>query len=528
MTVSIKALVGIPRLYRIGPLSSGLFVLRGLLNPLLCGIAGAVASLGFAPHYLHWISFCGLALGVYGFSRQDSLQSGLAAGFLFGAGLYAPATFWLFAGVDHTYEHLFAILAPSLLILGLMLSPMVMSVMAFALRRYRAPALLAVLPGVSVAFEFARHHGALAFPWLSLGYAQIPDGPFAGYSPLLGIMGVGWVQWMAAGCVALLAHGAASAKVCIFGLMLMLLGMVSSSSTFWTQPVGKPISIALLQGSIRSEDKFKSNQLPVIQGVYDKLMRSVAAQLVVMPETAWPVFESEIPEALERSTQSYALESGADVLVSHLMAHPDQDGRYFAVARNIGVSGGQEYLKRRLVPFGEYIPFPWLFQDAYEKITKLKLLDTSAGPADQPMPVVAGHRAAIRLCYEDLFAGEAHEELAIAHFVVGMVNDDWFDSTAPLFQHLQASQARALESEKPYLRASNTGVTALIDERGHVTHQLPTDQPGVLAAALQPRSGSTPYNRHGDLPVVLLSAALLVGAGVKINQLKNDKVRHAQ
>jgi apolipoprotein N-acyltransferase len=188
----------------------------------------------------------------------------------------------------------------------------------------------------------------------------------------------------------------------------------------------------------------------------------------------------------------------------------DARGRYYNAVVSIGASPRQTYAKDHLVPFGEFIPpgFGWILA-----VLKIPLSDFTAGGTDQKPLAVAGQRVAVNICYEDSFGEEIIRQLPEATLLVNVSNVAWFgDSLAPA-QHLRISRMRALETERPMLRATNTGVTAIIDAHGKVVARLPSFTEGVLSGKVQGRTGSTPYVRLGNYPVVLLSLIFIV-AGV--------------
>jgi apolipoprotein N-acyltransferase len=92
-------------------------------------------------------------------------------------------------------------------------------------------------------------------------------------------------------------------------------------------------------------------------------------------------------------------------------------------------------------------------------------------------------------------------------------NDAWFGESFAADQHLQASQMRALEAGRWMVRSTNTGASAVIDERGRVVERLPAFVAGALTHAVPPREGATPYVRFGNLPALALAVLLLAAAG---------------
>jgi apolipoprotein N-acyltransferase len=126
---------------------------------------------------------------------------------------------------------------------------------------------------------------------------------------------------------------------------------------------------------------------------------------------------------------------------------------------------------------------------------------------------VAGQRVAVNVCYEDVFGDELIHALPTATLMVNVSNDAWFGNSFAPWQHLQISQMRALETGRWWLRANNTGITAILDTRGHVRAHLPPFSTDALHGTAQGYRGLTPYARWGDGGILALSALALAAAG---------------
>jgi len=179
---------------------------------------------------------------------------------------------------------------------------------------------------------------------------------------------------------------------------------------------------------------------------------------------------------------------------------------YNSVVRIPAGGGVASYRKHHLVAFGEYIPpgFKWILA-----VLKIPLSDFTAGPATQPPLEAGGVRLGVAICYEDVYGGELVSFLPSAQAFLNVSNDAWFGESFAAEQHLQSSQMRALETGRWMMRATNTGVTAAIDDRGRVVARLAAFTAGSVVAEIVPRTGMTPYARAGDVPVVAIVAAAI-------------------
>lgn len=335
------------------------------------------------------------------------------------------------------------------------------------------------------------------FPWLALGYSQTPPSPLAGYASLLGIHGTTFATALAAGFVPMLRRSRA-AVVGLFVLMGMggLLSLVQ-----WTSPVGRPVTVSLLQGNVPQGIKWDPARLPLSFDTYAHLASENPADLVVLPETAIPLYFDQIPDDwLKRVAGT------GELIVGAALRSDKNDSLNGAVA--ITREGGRHaYAKRHLVPFGEFIPpgFAWFFD-----LVRIPMADFSAGDALQPPLPAAGQSIAINICYEDLFGNAIVQPLPGASLLVNLSNTAWFGRSLAQPQHLQIARMRAIETGRPMLRATNTGMTAIITPDGQVTGQLPPFTRGALRGEVRGYAGMTPYARMGDGGALVLLVACLV------------------
>jgi apolipoprotein N-acyltransferase len=278
----------------------------------------------------------------------------------------------------------------------------------------------------------------------------------------------------------------------------------------WTQPVGRPVTIALLQGNVPQQikwlDEFRAKTLVD----YRRMIFEARAQVVIVPETALPAFLDQLPPDYVASLRDQARATGKEILLGTV----ERDGRghdadyYNSLVRLTG-ERVQSYRKRHLVPFGEYIPpgFGWVLA-----ILHIPMGDFARGAEHQPPLAAGGTTFGVAICYEDVYGEEMIEQLPAAQILVNVSNMAWFgDSFAPE-QQLQESQMRSLETGRWMVRATNTGATAAIDDTGHVVARLVNFTTGTLVWTVIPREGSTPYSRGGNAPVLLAAVALAIAA----------------
>ena len=485
---------------------------------LLSLLAGAAAVAGFAPFGLWPLPVLSLAVLFGQLSRTTAVRAGFLTGLAWGLGFFLTGVSWVFVSlwVYGGMPAWLAGLATFLFCAFLALFPA--TVGALQARWHIAPVLrtLLLLPLAWSVTEWIRGWIFTGFPWLVLGYSQVPNGPLAGYAPLVGVYGISFLLALIAGLLAwrVTARGPLAPRIWAAAAIVALgVGGLALHGIPWTTPDGKPTSVALLQGNIPQDMKWQPEKTRATLETYARMAAASPAQLIVLPETALPLFESELPVAYRAGLDALGRHNGGDVLTG--LPTGSLDGAYYNSVVSFGSAPGQRYSKVHLVPFGEYIPLKTVWGWVIE-VLHIPLSDFARGAVEQRPLAIGGQRVAADICYEDAFGEEIIRQLPEASVLVNVSNLAWFgDSLAP-WQHAQMSQMRALETGRMMLRATNTGLTAIIDAKGRVLASLPLFTAGSLSGEIQGYAGSTPYVRWGNAPVLalwgILGIALLVAA----------------
>jgi apolipoprotein N-acyltransferase len=257
------------------------------------------------------------------------------------------------------------------------------------------------------------------------------------------------------------------------------------------------------------------------------------ADLIATPETAIPLFSSQLPPDYLGLLRNFASKSNSHIA----LGIPVSDGPRRYANSMVGWSPNAStpayrYDKHHLVPFGEFIP---LGARWFVDMMNIPLGDFTSGQLLQAPFAVRDQWVLPNICYEDLFGEEIAAQLAAggtpgmpqATVLLNLSNIAWFGDSIALPQHLQISQMRALETGRPMLRATNTGATAVIDPKGQIVARLPPFERGELNATVQGYKGLTPYSRFGNTPVVVVAFLLLFAAwfGARDNPHKPLKNR---
>jgi apolipoprotein N-acyltransferase len=470
-------------------------------------LAGAATVLAFAPVGLYPLAWLGFGVLVHLLIRHP--EKALRTGFWFGLGLFGAGVSWVYVSL-HVFGAMPAVLAAIATLLFCMLLALFTGFATWL--QARVPASDAVracllIPAAWTLGEWLRSWLLSGFPWLSAGYAAA-GWPLQGYAPLLGVLGVSFATVALAGLLWALIRGRKRIVLASAFLLVLAAGQALRHLP-WTTPEGPPVRAALLQGNVAQEMKFRPERYARILETYARLAEETRARLIVLPETALPRFYDSVDPAYLARLEAAARRNQGDLLLGVPYRTSGQD--YYNSVVTLGASPRQIYHKRHLVPFGEFVPagFGWVL-----RIVDIPLSDFARGGAEQPPLAAAGQRIAANVCYEDAFGDEIRRRAAPATLLVNMSNVAWFgDSLAPA-QHLQIARLRAIETGRAHLTATNTGITAAIDPSGRVTARLPQFTEGRLEVEAQGHTGTTPYARFGDWPMVVISLLVLAAAAV--------------
>ncbi|HSG21449.1 MAG TPA: apolipoprotein N-acyltransferase [Azonexus sp.] len=462
---------------------------------------GASGVLCFAPFGLFWLAPA-VWLGLFALLlRADSAKQAALTGLSFGLGFFLTGVSWVyvslsvFGGMPWWLAGIAAFLFCSVMALFPTLAGWIFKRWQPA-EHWRQAIFFAVL---IAAVDWLRSWIFTGFPWLAVGYSQAPPSPLAGFAPLLGVHGLSLLVALSG---ALLLRW----RVGIGFVTLAVASGFGLQQVQWTTPVGEPISVALIQGNVPQEMKFRPDAFFRTLNLYRELIEQNPAQLTLLPETAIPAFFDQLPpgyiETLKETVQAH----GGDLILGTLSGNGQG---YWNSAISIGRSPLQIYSKSHLVPFGEMIPpgFSW-FMD----IASIPMSAFSRGPEMQAPLAVAGHQVAINICYEDVFGEEIIRALPQAGILANLSNTAWFGRSLAQPQHLQIARMRAVETGRPMLRATNTGMTAVIGADGALQAVLPPFTQGVLKAEVRAYQGMTPYAHIGNLGFLLLAGLLLLAS----------------
>ena len=477
-------------------------------------LAGALAVPGFAPWGFWPLTLVAFTIYQYLlFARPDK---GVRLGLAFGLGMFGLGVNWVRISL-HDYGGLGlpeALLLTGLLVIYLSCYPMMHGWLVSRLDRRPLVVSMLLSPVFWVLLEWLRGQAFTGFPWLAAGYSQT-DSLLGGLAPLGGVFTVSYALVLTAALLAglpRLRHPAAFVWSGIGLLVLWGLGWLAGAHE-WTEPAGEPVRVSLLQGNIDQAEKWKPEMRDITIARYTRMTRNEwydgdwGARLVVWPESAIPAFADQVEEAVIRPLIREVASVGGDLLIG-VPVLDRTDWRYYNAVMAVTGDGVNYYYKHHLVPFGEFLPLrEWL--GTLMEVMPLPVADFSAGALDQPLLQVAGQPVRASVCYEIAFGNEIRHGLPEARLLVNVSNDAWFGDSIAASQHFQMARMRALETGRWVLRATNTGITGAIDDKGRVVSRAPRGEIAVVRAEALPMQGSTPYVALGDAFILIYCALFL-------------------
>ncbi|WP_171588314.1 apolipoprotein N-acyltransferase [Pelistega europaea] len=388
--------------------------------------------------------------------------------------------------------------------------------------------------------EWLRGTVLTGFPWLNIAYAHV-DGPLSGWASLWGAYGV---AWLAAFIAALLVVGVLrfSWQKWMLVALILIAGQLVKSFP-WSSPIGDALPVRLVQGNIDQHEKFSPiTMLPSIMRNFELANQPAKnpfnpPKVVIFPETIIPTYQNQLPPEIWQHIIDQARVQQATYFIGSAYAEDSLSGVPMITNSILVVDGTTpiealyrggvpHYDKRHLVPFGEYIPtgFHW-----FVHALGIPLGDFNLGNRLQANILINQQALAPNICYEDIFGEELLNDLFPttlstsmgiqpypgATILFNVSNLGWFGNSSALGQHLQMARMRAVETARPMLRATNTGATAYINEKGDIVDKLPYLQAGVLDVDIQGMTGLTPYAQAKNAPFLIFVVFTLIVATIQ-------------
>lgn len=490
-----------------------LFVMSPRLRMGLALVAGGLLPLSMAPLNLWWLALISpltLCLILY----QQNLKTTSWLSFLFGIGLFGVGASWVFVSI-HEFGN-------ASLVLALTLTGLFVTLLSAI---FTLPfALLSTCGGHStlqygtafvclwVLGEWLRSWLFTGFPWLFIGYSQLPT-PLSGWAPIGGIFLVSALTVATATLLAQACLPRSFRTRCVsLGLAMALFcsGDLVDQRQFH-QPISDPVKVALIQPDIPQERKWDRSFLPeTLHRLTTLTPEDESVKWVFWPEAAIPLLYQTAEPLLQQLNEVFS--SREQSLITGVLYDQYDDPASAATIYNslIGLGGASgTYFKTRLVPFGEYVPMEqWLrgLFDFFDLPTSI----ITAGRSGQSALAIGNLQIASAICYEIVYPDLVARNSRQSAVLLTVSNDAWFGHSWGPLQHLQMAQMRAKETARFVVRATNNGVSAIIAPDGSISARSRQFQQQTLTGSVTPVSGSTPFMIAGSTPTIASCALLLM------------------
>ena len=475
------------------------FLPRKVFVSRLCAVvAGGLVPFAFSPFDYYILSIISLSILFYLWSGTNSTREAFILGYLFGFSMFGIGVNWLhisinlFGGVN-----IFgALFFTYLFIAYISLYP---AICGYLVVRFFKNFYIISLPAIWLITEWCRGWFLTGFPWLNIGTSQT-DSILANFAPIVGDYGITFIVCLIAMAITIFVTG--NQKLRVTGITIITFIIISSyllNDKKWAYDKGDDLSVALIQGAIPQEIKWNSDQRQKTYEIYSSLSKPFwSSDLIIWPETAIPSLYHLAGDFISRIVKQKQYSNA--MFMSGLVFKDQASNKYFNSILLIDKEH-RFYHKHHLVPFGEYLPFKPILGKLLHFL-KIPMSDFSSGNFNQKLFKTDKGNFGISICYEDAFDTEVRKALPEANILINISNDAWFgDSMAP-HQHLQIARMRALENSRYMLRSTNTGVSAVIDDKGKIISRSPQFEPHALHANVKLLVGKTPYSQFGNDPII--------------------------
>lgn len=463
------------------------------LSALICG---AVLPLAFAPFYYWWLAILSSTALLFLILQAKHTTQAALIGFLFGLGYFGVGISWVYNSLFE-FGGASSFVAGAITVLLIIFQSGYMALFAWlakiAYTKLSNSYTIFVIAVTWFAIEWLKGIVLTGFPWLSLGYVHTASF-LKVWAPWVGMYGLSAITLLISGVLlALVMRNYKQQQPAILLVVLIVAISPWLGSIKQTQAQSNALKITQIQGNIPQQQKWKPSERQNIFNVYwENTKQHWDSDLIVWPETAMPGRSELIEESVILPMSMIASENQTNILFGVLVSDLAK-GIYYNSMLMVGEQQGM-YHKRHLVPFGEYMPFRWAL-DFLNNYIRIPMSDMQSGEASQPMMTVGDTKLGVSICYEDVFSRDINKDLPEANILINTSNDAWFgDSLAPP-QHLQIAQMRALETQRPMVRSTNTGISAFISAFGDIEQQSEQFKEDSLTQSVTGRTGTTWFVR---------------------------------
>lgn len=499
------------------------------LAPALASVLlGAIAATGFAPLDLWPLTLVATGLWMGLIHDAPSLRSVALRGWLFGVGHFTVNNNWFQHAFDFqdAMPPVLGYFAAVGLALYLAVFPMLAAMLAWRIARKDRldPAFVLVFAGVWIATEWLRSVLFTGYAWDPLGVVWLPAIGVARLSAYIGTYALSGVTIVAAGAVLLLVRR----RFALVAVVGPALGLGALSALWTNAPAAAPGTplVRVVQPDIGQQDRSESDGERVLSAL-EKLSGRPGAQprLVVWPEgvvrdyleDGYPFYAYDWSSPLYLRRRIARLLGPDDILLTGGTGLEfDREDRISGAVNSVFAVDGQarlrgRYDKAHLVPYGEYLPMPWLLKPLGLARLVPGDIDFNPGPGPGNLTLPGFGTIGMQICYEIVFSGQTVDRAHRPRLLFNPSNDAWFGTWGPP-QHLAQARMRAIEEGLPIVRATPTGISAIIAADGRLLATVPHETAGAIELPLPPALVQTPFARVGNAMAAIVAGLLFAMA----------------
>ena len=456
--------------------------LRKYIEPVLFGSIGVLSFAPFSFKYALVVSYTYLIYKLFK-SKDNRNLNNL---FLWSFGYWAIGTSWIIVSIYY-YGNVGLIGSVSLFLILSIGCIIFFFLPILLLKRViinKSKNLLLLVPSVLILVEMGRYYFLGGFPWLLPGYIFL-DTPYENLYGLIGVSGLSFMLYLFVTANVVLYSN--KTYLLVFNAFLLISFLTPNIFENYISDEGV-VNFAIIQPSTDPFKKFDKDYLNDIEDEFISLSSQAAEKADIL---VWP--EAPLPYTSESLRSQNLLKNIEKPLVSGFFSY--QDGNLY----NSIINSEQEikYNKRKLVPFGEYIPIESLLRGLIA-FFDMPMSNIAQGDTPQQMNVGYGNFSPL-VCFDIAFGDMVRKDVISSNYIINVSNDTWFGNSFGPYQHLEISRIRSIENNIPIIRATNDGISALIDNKGTIVNYMSKGTSGILYANLVPTDVRTFYNKYGNL-----------------------------
>lgn len=494
-----------------------LFSLKRIeVKPLLHAFFfGLLLPLSFAPFHIPGAAILSLALFYAQLCRLQTTQA-FWIGLFYGLGYFGLGVSWVFISI-HEYGHLNNLIAAFITLLFLIYLSLYPALVAFVFKKLFLPQRrffsCLYFSALWVLAEYLRSTVLSGFPWLLVGFGQF-DAPSKHLLPLIGVYGVSFLTCLVATLLVTSLYNPLGKPQAMKKRLLWLVAFISLllspsllKNKLWSpQETAKPLSVGIIQANLSMRDKWDEDLFwRLVQGYKQQTEHLLGTELIVMPESAIPLPPNYVEDVLT-DLHKKAKKAGSAVMLGIPKQSLLEEDRYFNALISLGNARGS-YLKRHLVPFGEYIPKPFQKLSQWLNIPEANL---KAGSTKQSLIKLGEYPIATLICYELAYGDLLRQQLPQAKWIISISDAGWFGHSLAMYQQQQMAQVRSLQTARYQVIANNDGLSSVVNTQGEITAALPAFSAGILKSTLLPNNTVTPWVNWGDRPILFACLFLVL------------------